>query len=533
MRIPFDSVVLAAVVEEIASYEGAMVQGVRQPDEHTVHLQLYRGGAAGEAGREAVLLLSCDPEFFRAHFVTRRAALPPQPPQFCAALRARIDGATLASVRQVGSDRLLMLRFESKKGNHDLVAELMGKHSNLVLIDGSNKIVSAAKWVGRDKSVRPISPRAEYVWPPVVQEDLIHRQSPSKPRAWADLAGSRPEQVSPFFKRLVQAEPRLPESWSPNLAPGQGAYPLDLRPLGIECHPRPSMSIALEQHFASAVTSHRLEARRAGLTGQLERVRLARETAISDLRQIQTAGAKTSIWQRTGELILAYGASAPPGARKLEVWDYDGEPVEIKVDPDLDFKQNAAIYFEKAKRAKGRAGHVEDQIGRLDRDREGVDTMLLRVGKAERLSDLEELWQEARERRWLTEQVHAASKEDRPYEGHRIRELMGPGGVKVLYGENAESNDYLTVRVARPNDYWLHIRGSTSAHVVIVTGNHPEKINREHLMFAAKVAVQNSPSKHAGFVPVDYTLKRYVRRPRGAPKGTALYTHEKTLHVES
>jgi predicted ribosome quality control (RQC) complex YloA/Tae2 family protein len=102
----------------------------------------------------------------------------------------------------------------------------------------------------------------------------------------------------------------------------------------------------------------------------------------------------------------------------------------------------------------------------------------------------------------------------------------------VLFGENAESNDYLTLRVARPNDYWLHVRGSTSAHVVIVTGNHPEKIGTEHLIFAARVAVQNSASKHAGYVPVDYTLKRYVRRPRGAPKGTALYTHEKTLHIE-
>ena len=103
----------------------------------------------------------------------------------------------------------------------------------------------------------------------------------------------------------------------------------------------------------------------------------------------------------------------------------------------------------------------------------------------------------------------------------------------MLFGENAESNDYLTLRVAKPDDYWLHVRGSVSAHVVIRTDRHPEKIGKELLVFAAKVAVQNSPSKHSGFVPVDYTLRKYVRKPRGASAGTALYTHEKTLHVEN
>jgi predicted ribosome quality control (RQC) complex YloA/Tae2 family protein len=133
----------------------------------------------------------------------------------------------------------------------------------------------------------------------------------------------------------------------------------------------------------------------------------------------------------------------------------------------------------------------------------------------------------------MEQKASGKAKEDRPYEGHRVRELLGPGGFTILYGETAEANDYLTLRVAKPNDYWLHLRGGVSAHVVIQTGNHPEKVQKEVLLFAAKVVVQHSPSKHAGYVPVDYTLKKHVRKPRGAPKGTALYTHEKTLHIES
>jgi len=113
-----------------------------------------------------------------------------------------------------------------------------------------------------------------------------------------------------------------------------------------------------------------------------------------------------------------------------------------------------------------------------------------------------------------------------------VRELLGPGGYKVLFGETAEANDYLTLRVAKPNDWWLHVRGHRSAHVVVPTQNQPERVGMEVLLFAAKVAVHNSPTKHSGYVPVDYTLRKYVRRPRGAAMGTVLYTHEKTLHVE-
>lgn len=160
--------------------------------------------------------------------------------------------------------------------------------------------------------------------------------------------------------------------------------------------------------------------------------------------------------------------------------------------------------------------------------------LLESIGEADDLASLEHLKEAADRRRWLHHQaVSSKAKEDRPYEGHRIRELAGPHGWTVLYGETAEANDYLTVRVAKSNDWWLHIRGGISAHVVIRTQNQPDRVSRDALLFAAKVAVQNSPSKHAGLVAVDYTLKKYVRKPKGAPKGTALYTHEKTLHVEN
>lgn len=508
-KIPFDSFVLSAVVAELRPYVGGKVQNVRQPTDTEIVLGLYANG------HEAVLLLSCHPVFARTHLITKRPGNQPSPPQFLTALRSRIDGARVAEIRQVEGDRVLEIVMETPEGVFRLVAELMGKHSNLILIEGDERIVGAAKWVGRTKSSRPIQPGASYQLPPV-------------------MSGGEEIKFSPFGKRLAEALGHAPLANQPVLVPGFGAYPASVAVLGYVEHARASISIALENHFDVAIPAHETEALRTTLVNQLERVVLAREAALTDLRQAEAAGGRAPEWQRQAELILAYGPSAPPQAKTLTVWDYDGTERELKLDPELDFRENANRLFDRAKRAKGRMGLVRDQIERLAFDQASVRALIARIAETTRLDALRDLQEEAKRRRYLTTQAAPTRhREDRPYEGHRIRELVGPGGWTVLYGENAESNDYLTLRVAKPNDWWLHIRGSTSAHVVVVTRNQPDRVQRETLDYAAKIAVQNSPSKHAGYVAVDYTLKKYVRRPKGAPKGTALYTHEKTLHVES
>lgn len=506
-RIPFDSFVLSAVVAELQAYVGGRVQSVRQPNETEVSIGLYAGGG------EAMLLLSCHPVFARAYLATKRPSTLPTPPAFCATLRSRVDGAVVEYVRQIQGDRIMELGLGTPGGTYRLVAELMGKHSNLILVEPGGRVLSAAKYVGRSKSSRPIQSGAPYSLPPVMS-------------GGSDLKGS------PFYAALSATLGHPPRIDHPVLSPGHGAYPASVAALGLPEHPRSSISVALEQHYAIEIPRQEAEALRASLTSQLSRVLLARDTALEDLGQAKDNAGRAGKWQRYGELLLAYGPSFAPGAREVEAWDYDGSELKIKVDPELGFKENANLYFERAKKAKARVGLVEDQIRRLSEDRDAVAGLLHRVETTERLDALRELQEEARRRRWLTTPSVAKTKEERPYEGHRVRELVAPGGWTVLYGENAEANDYLTLRVAKPNDWWLHVRGNTSAHVVIVTRNQAEKVQRDAIEFAARVAVQHSPSKHAGYVPVDYTLKKYVRKPKGSPKGSALYTHEKTLHID-
>ncbi|MBS1700594.1 MAG: NFACT family protein [Armatimonadetes bacterium] len=505
-RIQFEAITLAAVCTDLAKCLGSKVQAVRQPNENEIVLELYGKGEVRH------LLICGHPEFFRVHFVSRRPTTLPSPPQFCTALRTNLVGLHLESVTMVKSDRLLCLDFEGWK----LYAELMGKHSNVILVNENNTVLGAMKWVGRSKSKRPIQPQQKYELPPVLRDrpDL------------SEFAGP-PTGIEP---RQVVAEP---SAWKPGLSMSAGAYPFDLSATYSDWVPAESISRALEDFYLVEVQRQDVESKRSWLSSQVERVLLAREVALASLLEAREAGGKAAKWQRYGELLLAYAGMVGEGSETTDLFDYDGSPLTIKLDPGLDAKDNALRYFEKAKKAKGRQGLVSEQIERIEASVAALRKTLAEIEEAHSVQILEGIEEEVRKNRWLHEQpVAKGGTAERPYEGHKIREILGPSNYRILYGDTAEANDYLTLRVAKSNDYWLHVRGHTSAHVVIQTHNQPDKVGREVLLAAAKIAVQHSNQKHAGYVPVDYTLKKYVRKPKGAPKGTALYVNEKTLHVE-
>ncbi len=451
-------------------------------------------------------------------------------------MRKLVDGARLSGVEQRGFDRILDLTFETKEGTMTLTAELMGKHSNMMLIDAGGRVVAAAKWLGPAKTKRPILPNKRYEPPPFPPKRSLLEALPED-----DLREF--QGLSPFLKSLLDAE-GLPDSlfklqdvasesrYHPVFSSGHGAYPISVRSLGLAESPVASLSLGLEKHFDWLIADLSAGQVRHSLESQLERVLLAREVALAELRQAADTASRASEFQKQGELILAYAHEILPGADRLDTLDYEGNPISIPLLTGMSALENAQRLFGRSKRAKSGAAHVGEQIARNEADAEAIRDMMARLENSRGLSELEALREEADRHRWLHHQpVVAKRKEDRPYEGHAIREMLGPAGYRILFGENAEANDYLTLRVAKPNDWWLHVRGSASAHVIISTGNKPERVPREVLMAAATLAVRNSPSKHSSLVPVDYTLRKYVRRAKGASPGAALYTMEKTLHV--
>lgn len=526
MKTPFDSLCVTAALQELEQWKGARVQKVLQPGPLDVVVELY-------AGKPVWFLLSADPRYARCHLLTRKPTMSKEPPPFCAELRKRLTDSRFAVVRQRGLDRIAEFGFESKDGDWLLVAELMGKHSNLILCETGGRMVAAAKWVGPRQSVRRVLPGKTYEPPPFEPKPSLLEAKDGD-----DLEGF--EGVSPFVRKLIEAGVPLATiqdafrgvGLQPHYFPGGGAYPMSLEALGGIGVARESYSQCAEQAFAERIEREATESLRANLRTQLERTLSGRERALADIEKALDAASRARQMQTQAELILAYQAQAQPGASVLHAWDYEGNSVEIALQPDLSAKDNALKLFDRAKRAKARAGEVLEMHDRLLKDRDRLLEALEKLRLAEGTEALEMVRVEADRAKWLRQQA-ALRPEERPYQGKRVRELLSPGGWKVMYGENAEANDHLTMRVAKPNDYWLHIRGGTSAHVVLATLNKPDKVQKADLVYAAEVAVRNSPSKHAGLVAVDCTLRRYVRKPKGSAAGFAVYTHERTLHVEA
>ena len=516
--IPYDAFTMAAVADEIRPFIGGKVQEIRQPTDTGFAMELYGG-----EGR-AWLLFSIHALFARVHFTARRPETANPPPTFVATLRARLEGARLAGVTQIAADRVLRFDFETATGPHSLVAEIMGKHSNVVLVDASGRVVAALRWVPSTRSVRPILSGKPYELPPVLRdaEDITANVTPREARA---RTGGR----------FVEGLPTLPEAWEPVTAGDHGAYPVPVDALGYVSYPRPSLSLALDAHFAEAERNGRFHTAKAALETQIARLRASRGSTLRGLIEVQASGLKAGEWTRTGELILAYQYAMIPGDRELAAFDYDGTPVSIPLDTDLTPAENATLLFDRAKRARARSGELTEQIARFREDLARLESFARALEETTTLKGFDTLQDEARKRKWTVRPSPGSSsrgaREERPYDGHKIREGLSPAGYPVLWGENASANDYLTVRVARPSDLWFHARGITSAHVILRTGGKPDRVQRPDLEFAAAIAARNSGQKHSSMVAVDVTQKRYVRRQKGAPLGTVAYDHERTLHI--
>lgn len=559
--IPFDSLNLHAVLRECGVLAQGRVQDIRQPEPLTIVLEIY-----AQRG-EHYLLISADAQFARLHLISKRPPNAPTPPPFLQSLRKHIEGAILTQIDQIGFDRIVQLTLQTRAGTYRLMVELMGKHSNIILVNPVGLIQSAIKWVSpKQSAVRPIRSAERYHLPPTRTEDLKNPltmgeaewrtllqqvQSDYDWQAYLEgLSGFTAQELTAVAQQegiegvLAWVERVRRGEWEPVVVRepdthcALGAYPFPVRQFPPEWqHPRQGVNSAWEIVFEERIRQSRTEALRNTLLPALRRAIQARTRAQADIERALEEGFQADRWQLYGELILAFGNQAPPGSTTLHAPDYthpEMPTIEIALDPNLNCVENAERYFRKARRAREQQSELAVRFGVLAQEVEMLQQMLTRAENAQTKAELRPLLEEAKNRGWLREPQapHPAKRAEKdPFEGYRIRAYTSPDGYQVLVGENAQANDYLLTRIARPNDWWLHVRAGTGAHVVIRTHNQPDRVPRRTLEFAGALAVQHSTDRHAHTVEVDYTLRKYVRKPKGAPPGFALYTHEKTLTV--
>ena len=574
----FDVLTIAALVDELRkTLLRGRVQKVVQTAPLAIALEFYAGQRWG-------LIIDVNAQEPRLHLAQAvPAGDPEQVTPFLLLLRKYVRGARLVQVEQVPLERILRLRFatvlvEEQRGRierlpveTELVIELMGRHSNAILVAADGKILDALKRVTPEMSAaRPVLPGRPYQPPPPqlkrdprrlsadAVDSLLLEGRPDQELATAlvqQLTGFSPQMAreavyrafgttavtvseardaSSGSERLATAiasviEPLVTGQFAPTVYWSNGvpvafsAIPLHYGQ-GLEAEVFPSMSMAIERFLAERPQGEetgrdRYAQRRRRVLTAIERERARVEARLHALEQERARAAEAERWRRMGEAILAALGELVPGQRELVVDD-----LTIPLDPDRTPVENAQAYFERYRKAKAAAEQIPVRIEETRLELEYLRQLEALAQVADTAETLEALRQEI----GLAERNRNAGERTKRASQRKLRVWRTLRGDRIVVGRNARENDWITFSLARPADAWLHARGLAGAHVIVQWAGteDPDILER-----AAALAAWYSEGRAGTRVSVDVTQRRHVRRIPGAAPGLVRYRNERTLAV--
>lgn len=557
----------ASVIEMQRLLVGGKIDKVQQPERDELLL-----GVHTNCGNYK-LLLSASAANTRAHLTEVKRTNPADVPMFCMLLRKRILGGRIISVDQPNMDRVLVLTIEAQNDLGDLVpyrliAEIMGKHSDVVLVNEKGMIVDAIRHVGVGMSnVRLLLPGVQYELPPqqekmdplTAEKEEFARVLSQGGRIDKRLSGSffglAPSMAAALAARVTEetacealsdfARAALADSlfsfyrafaegvFAPTLALNEfdepvGVYPFV--PKGVKSRPAESIGAAYDAFCAQHDIYERMQRHGASVRKVLQNNIERCEKKLALYADAMNATESMERNRLYGELLTANLHSAKQNGTVAAVLNYYLDPpelVEIPLDARFSVGDNAQRYFkkyQKQKAARDMAGAQREQTLEELAYLEGqLDNLSKCAGDAELAELVEELWEQGylkREKGAKKPQKHAASKP--------MCFASTDGCARIYVGKNNKQNDALTLRFAEGGDIWMHTKNIPGSHVIIKCEGEPSE---QTLLEAATLAAYYSRARGSENVPVDYTPRKYVKKPAGAKPGMVIYTTNRTAYV--
>lgn len=249
--------------------------------------------------------------------------------------------------------------------------------------------------------------------------------------------------------------------------------------------------------------------------------------AAAALRDALSSASDAEEYETAGRLLLGHIQEIPAGARSADLFD-GTRSVSVRLDPRLHTVQNAEAYFRKAKHARSAALESRRRLDGLTHRIELGEQLLAHLQEARTMEDLaRRMTERAADLRALGMSPQPRQEEPPPF-----RIFTVDGGFEVWAGKNSANNDLLTFRHARPDDLWFHARGGSGSHVILRVRSAPGEPGKRAKEQAASIAAYYSAMRNARMVPVAVTLRKYVRKPRGASAGTVVIEREKVIFAE-
>lgn len=503
---------------------------------------------------------------------------PQNPPAFCMLLRKYLENNQILEVSQYKMDRIIKILVKSRDelGEYSkkaLIVELMGKHSNVILIDDdSKKIIDSLKRINFNlSSVREILPGLTYN-----PEDISEGLDPCQVDSISDLiknskenlniksfflknfTGISPQMCSEIeyrsnidFKRNLSAltEPEIIEldkifskifkivrenNFSPIKIYREDLfkdfYSLDLESLNDKEKIKvESISSLLEEFYNSKFLRDSLGSKSKELKKLVKKNIEKLNRKLSNQANELNVALNREKFKVYADLISSNFYKIEKGADSVTVENFYDEmkEIEIPLDPTLDGPSNAAKYYKKYSKLKNAASFLTEQIEIGKSEISYLESILLNIDFAERPDEIDELYEELEKEGYLKKKKKNNKKKKDSDENYIT--VKTEDGFDIYIGKNNRQNDYLTHKKAKKNDLWFHVKDAPGSHVILKNDNRD--FTNNSLLTAAKLAAKYSSLSKSQNIPVDYTFKMYVKRHPAKKPGLVTYTNYKTINI--
>jgi len=573
--MPFDGIVTKCVVDELRlQLDGGRIDKIFQPEKDELLINIR---ARGESVK---LLLCANPNFPRIHLTDISKENPMVPPVFCMLLRKHIAGGKITDILFHDYERIVTICIEAINELGDLVTkklviEIMGRYSNIILLNSEDKILDAIKHVDKEiSSVREIMPARQYVLPPQqdkqnpelvdvttfvenmdkpinIEKALLESLKGFSPllcrevTARADIDGRKScVDVTDSEKRALKIalEDVLSTirngSFSPTIAYTDDSMTkqVDYHCIGIKQYTYKkeftSISETIDSYYTSIDFQDRLKQKKSTLQKNLTNIteRCAKKISIQNdkLREVSDR----EQLRLFGELLTANLYNLEAGAKQARVLNYyseNEEYVDIQLDENLSPSGNAQRFFKRYTKAKTTYDYTTRQLQESLAEQDYLESVQIMLDNSTTTQEIDEIRQELASQGYVTNKSNSNSKKKKKEKVSSPLTFISSDGYKISVGRNNIQNDTLTLKLSSSNDIWLHTKTIPGSHVVIQKsqGSIPDTT----LLEAAKIAAWHSKAKMSSNVEVDYTEIRNVKKPSGAKPGKVIYENYKTLVV--
>ncbi len=569
-----DALCVNCVVKEISEkIIGGRIEKIYQPEKDEIVLNIR---TFTDSFR---LVLCASSNYPRLNFTTSQKQNPQNAPLFCMLLRKHLGSGKIVGIRQVDFERIVEIDIESYDELGDLsvkqlIVEIMGRHSNVILVSPEKRIIDSIKHIDFTvSSVRQVLPGLTYEYPPkqdktpllFADSDLkidISQKGQSLDKAILDaVMGISPltarEIIYNIFgttdikneqiidkKRVIDEIIKLKNSakngdFSPCILKDvQNGKLIDFSSIPIKQYEQAaevicgnSINQIIDEFYKGRDSAERMKQKSADLVKLLNtHIERAAKKRIILLKTLKDAENKEK-YKLYGELITANIYKIKDTDRELCAENYYEASlpvVKIPLDPSLSPSENAQKYFKKYQKARTAEIEVAKQIQENDTALEYLESTLVLVLNCETEADINAIRTELAEQGYLKR--IAAKKNKRLANTSKPMHVISKDGFDIYIGRNNTQNDYLTLKFANSNDYWFHTKNIHGSHVIIKLGldkNVPEST----MLQAAQLAAYYSKGRDSSQVPVDYTLVKNVKKPNGAKPGMVIYDYYNTVYV--